>query len=241
VTGVLMRIHVRDGALVKEGELLAEIDNAMYQAEVKKAQANLARANADVTSAKAQLRLAEVELQRVEAARKGGAAGQGDLERAKAAFDVGRGQLDAAAANKDAADAELHVATLRLRDTQIRSPIAGRVGQFAVTDGNLVLAGNADPTHIVTVIAADPIHVYADLDEATTLRLRRAGAKPDAIAVEVGFLGDEGYPHRGKIDFVGNEIDPKTGTVRIRAVLPNPKDEIVPGQSARVRLSPSPK
>jgi multidrug efflux pump subunit AcrA (membrane-fusion protein) len=100
----------------------------------------------------------------------------------------------------------------------------------------------ADQTPILTVVAVDRLYVTFGVDEATVLRLRRDGpAEPGKLSVAVGFTGDEGYSHTAKLDLIGTEVDPTTGTVRFRATLENAKGLLSPGMAARVRLSPTAK
>jgi RND family efflux transporter MFP subunit len=224
VTGYLTRIAVKEGAAVKKGELLAEIDPRYYAA--------------DVEVAKARLKLAEAKLQ----------AARTNLTQTKTAFskdaasadDLRIAEADAAAteAGVAVARAELERAELMLSWTRVTAPFDGRVGRFAVTEGNLV---RADATRVVTVVATDPLFVAFDMDERTLLRLRRDGlAEPGKLAVAVGLADEEGYPHEAKLDLIDPQVDPAKATVRFRAVLPNPKGMLSPGMFVRVRLTPAP-
>lgn len=220
-TGYVTRIAVKEGAAVKKGDLLAEIDPRYYAAEVEVAKARLKAAEAKLQAAKV------------------------NLAGTKKVFDKGVVSADevriteAGAAEAEAgvlvARAELERAELMLSWTKVTAPFDGRVGRFAVPEGNLV---RADNTRVVTVVATDPLFVAVDVDERTILRLRRAGlAEPGKLSVAVGLADEEGYPHEAKLDFIDPQVDPAKATVRIRATLRNPKGMLSPGMFVRVRLT----
>jgi RND family efflux transporter MFP subunit len=134
------------------------------------------------------------------------------------------------------AKVEVERAELTLSWTRVTAPFSGRVGRIQSTEGSLV---TADRTHILTVVAIDPLYVTFSVPEAILLQLRRDGlSEPGKLEVAVGFAIDEGYPHAAKLDSIEPEVDPKTGTIQFRATLPNPKGLLSPGMSARVRLTP---
>ncbi|MDE9388661.1 efflux RND transporter periplasmic adaptor subunit, partial [Pseudomonas aeruginosa] len=135
-------------------------------------------------------------------------------------------------------------ARLDLSYARVTAPIAGRVDRVLVTEGNLVSGGVAGAaTLLTTIVSIDPLHVYFDIDEATYLNVvsrsrPAAGAGGKAsLPVQVGLTTDKGFPHRGALDFVGNTIDRSTGTIRARAVVPNPDGRMAPGMFARAKLS----
>ena len=132
-----------------------------------------------------------------------------------------------------AAEAAVARAKLDLEYTQVRSPISGRAGRALVTIGNLA---QADSTLLTTVVSLDPVHVYFDGDEQAYLRLAKNGLGGAGAAVRVGLADEHGYPHEGTLDFVDNQVDASTGTIRARAVLPNPDHAFTPGLFARVEL-----
>ena len=137
------------------------------------------------------------------------------------------------------AKVEVERAELTLSWTRVTAPFSGRVSRIQATEGGLV---TADQTHILTVVSTDPLYVTFNVPEAILLQLRRDGlSEPGKLGVAVGFAIDEGYPHAAKLDLIEPEVDPKTGTVRFRATVPNPKGLLLPGMSARVRLTPPPK
>jgi len=225
VTGELIRVAVKEGDAVKRGELLAEIDPRAYRL--------------DLDAARARQKVAEARLQaaRITA---------GNTRRLAQNNVVSPGESALNAATEAEAEANLLVAKvdveraeLTLSRTRVTAPFDGRVGRVHATEGNLVVA---DQTPILTVVATDRLYVTFEVPEANLLRLRRDGqAEPGKFDVAVGFAGDEGYPHAAKLDLIEPEVDPKTGNVRFRATVANPKGVLSPGMSARVRLSPPPK
>jgi multidrug efflux system membrane fusion protein len=127
--------------------------------------------------------------------------------------------------------------------TRVTAPIAGRVSRALVVEGNLVQGGGAGATLLTTLVSLSPMYVYFDADEQTLLRyirLARAGERASSREVsnpvEVALADEEGFPHKGRIDFVDNRIDPTTGTIRGRAVIEDPSQVLTPGMFARVRI-----
>ena len=148
-----------------------------------------------------------------------------------------------AAADVEAAKAAAEQARLDLEFTEVRAPIRGRVGRDLVTVGNLISGGTSDSTLLTTVVSLDPIHVYFDADERAVLkyeRLARSGERASSRDVPnpvlLALTDEQGFPHRGQMDFVDNQLDPRTGTMRGRAVFANPDLALTPGLFARVRL-----
>jgi RND family efflux transporter MFP subunit len=223
VSGYLVKAAFKDGAEVKQGDLLFEIDPRPYQAE-------LDRADAAVTLAQAQLKQAQAELNRAKAL----------LDRAVIAreeYDKIVGQVQVAEAGVKAAAAGREVAALNLSWTKLTAPIAGRISRRLVDPGNLV---RADDTVLARIVSTDAMYVYFDMDERTYLSLRQAKPQPAGgaeLPVALGMANEEGYPRKGKIDFVDNRVDATNGTVRMRAVLPNTDGLLVPGLFARVRVT----
>jgi RND family efflux transporter MFP subunit len=223
VTGYLLKATFREGAEVKEGDVLFEIDQRLCRAELDKAEAAIG--------------LAEARLKLAEATHK----------RAKALLaqkSIGQEELDKVVAEQAEAQAGIHLAKasgelarLNFDFTRVRAPISGRIGRRLLDPGNLV---KADETILATVITRDPIYVYFDIDERTVLRLRRLqreAKKAEQLPVAIGLAGEEGYPHRGEVDFADNRLDPDTGTLRMRAVLANKDGLLDAGMLARVRLA----
>jgi RND family efflux transporter MFP subunit len=140
-----------------------------------------------------------------------------------------------------AAEAAVETARLNLEWTRVRSPISGRVSNALVTPGNLVNAGPPEATLLTTVVSIDPMYLYFDSDEQTYLRYAKqtTGTKSwgeARLAVYLGLANEEGFPHEGRLDFVDNQVDPNTGTIRSRAVFSNRDRALTPGLFARVKL-----
>jgi len=226
VAGYVKGWHFREGGPVAEGDLLFTIDDREYRAALEAARAEVARAEAEVTLAGQELRRAEELIgQKLIAER--------DLDAARARLRQGEANLLAALARQRQAELDLSF-------TRVTSPIDGRAGEALVKPGNLVSPG--EPV-LTTVVSVDPVHVVFEGDERAYLRyqqLDRAGLRPSsrdsANPVLVGLANEEGYPHRGEMDFVDNAVDPDTGTIRGRAVVPNPDGLLTPGLFVRLRL-----
>ena len=235
VSGYLKNIafdpSIELGAEVKAGTLLFEIDDRPYQNSLGTATAQLAQAEAKFTTSSA-------ELARTEELFKKAVTTQSELDR-----DTGAKLLSAAAI--DGAKAAVAQAELDLEFTQITAPLSGRISRSLLSEGDLVTPSTGPLTSIVSV---DPIHLYFDMDEPTLLKLQKLirdgklkSPSEGEIPVLLGLSNDQGYPFRGKLDFVENQLDPNTGTIRVRAVFANPKPErgprpLAPGYFARVRL-----
>ncbi|OWK35574.1 efflux RND transporter periplasmic adaptor subunit [Fimbriiglobus ruber] len=229
VTGYITQLPFKEGAEVKKGDLLYEIDPRPYKAQLDQAEGQLALA-------KSQLKLAQVTYDRY-AAIKGAVSAQ-ELDQYKA-------QVDQAAAQVEATRASLEVYKLNLEFTKVIAGIDGQVSRRYYTLGNLV---NQDQTLLTTIVSVDPIQAYFDMDERTITQIRMAindgRIKPKdsaAIPVLMGIEGDEGFPRRGTIDFVNNVVNPSTGTIAVRGEFPNPKPEhgrrlLSPGMFVRIRL-----
>lgn len=229
VGGYLASVHFRDGALVKDGDLLFVIDPRPFQV-------SLAEAEAAVTSGQTKLDFAKGELERAQQLSRTGATAERTL-------DERRQQFVSAQADLERARASVAQARLNLSFTEIRSPIAGRISRKLVTEGNLV---QANETLLTTIVTPDPIYFYFDVDERTFLsyvRKARDGSRPSGreVAYEVWVaLADEREPqHRGKMNFVDNRIDPASGTMRGRAVFDNPTHLLTPGLFGRIRVPAS--
>lgn len=225
-TGFLQKLTFQDGDVVKEGDLLFEIDPRPYRAQVDKAQAALVQAQA-------RHKLTATDAKRLEQLVTKGAASREEHDKALAEAII-------AEAAVVAARAELETARLNLDFTQVRSPINGRIGRALLTVGSLV---RGDEGVLAIVRSVDPIHVYFEADEPAMARLKSildkakaADVRDAKITVHVALAGDKGYPHAGLIDFVDKQVEPKTGTLQVRGVLANPKELLVPGMRVRVRL-----
>lgn len=228
VSGAIQSTHFREGALVKQGDLLVTIDPAPYEAAA-------AQAQAQVSAAQARLDLAKVELDRGQRLSDNRTISQSDFDQRSAAYNE-------AQANLKAAQAALRTAQLNLEYTQVRAPISGRVGKLDVTVGNLVAAGSASPA-LTTLVSVDPIYAGFNANEQVVtdaLAQLDAGdgvAPPvDEIPVQIGTASDDGTPITGKLQLIDNQVDAASGTVGVRAVFDNPFGRLIPGQFVRVRM-----
>jgi multidrug efflux system membrane fusion protein len=227
VTGYLLKVSFEDGAEVKKGDALFEIDPRPYQAQLDEAQAQLALHEAS-------LRLAKTVYERNLAlnAKVPGAVTQQQLDQDKAA-------MEEAQARVAAAKATVELRKLNLSYTHVTAPITGRISRRFVDTGNLV---KADDTILATMVSKAPMYVYFDLDERTYLKLQKAvrekKVKPmTELPVMVGLTNEEGFPRRGTVDFTDSAVNPSTGTIGVRAVLPNADGSLSPGLFCRVRLA----
>jgi multidrug efflux system membrane fusion protein len=221
VGGYVETVAFTEGARVAQGQVLFEIDERPFRAQVERLTAERDRASAE-------LKLANSYRERAERLFAQNAASREELEQLEADAAV-------AAAQRAAATAALAAAELDLSFTRVTAPIAGRVSRAAVTAGNLVDGA----TELTTVVSDTPIHVYFDVDEQTYLEHLRTGAAMDGSAasvVHVGLVNEAGYPHQARLDFVDNTVDPNHGTIRARAVLDNAEGFYTPGLFVRVRL-----
>jgi multidrug efflux system membrane fusion protein len=229
VSGYIRRIAFNEGNSVRKGQLLVEIDPRPYQADLARAEAELERARTTAALAGREVERAQ-RLVAVQAI-------------SREEFDTRTSAHASGDAGVRAAEAAVATARLNLEWTEVRSPISGRVSRAEVTAGNLVQAGPPDATLLTTVVSLDPIYVYFESDEQTYLKytaLARNGSRPSSrdnrSPVELGLANEEGFPHKGYIDFVDNQLNPDAGTIRLRAVFANRNHEFTPGLFARIRL-----
>jgi multidrug efflux system membrane fusion protein len=228
VSGYIDRVNYVEGQEVKKGDVLFTIDDSSYRTELARSQAELARART----------LAE--LGRSEAAR---AKKLSELQAISTEeYEQRRAAADQAGANVAAAQAAVDAARLNLEWTKVRAPISGRAGRALVTAGNLVSAGDTASV-LTTLVSLDKVHVHFDADERSFLRyaeMARNGERPSErdgkVPVQVGLVSEDGFPHEGVVDFLDNQVDRGTGTIRARALLDNADRRFTPGLFARVRL-----
>src|SRR6266516_6799234 len=231
VSGYLDKVHFKDGARVKTGDLLFTIDRRPYKAE-------LDRAAADYQRAQSQTELAKNDADRAQKLILTKAISTED-------YDTKVKTYTPAQAAEKSAKATLDLATLNWEFTEIHAPIAGRISRALVTEGNLISGGvsGAGATLLTTIVSLDPLYLYGDADERSILKylqLRREGkrvsARDEQIPAEMELADETGFPHKGHMDFVDNRIDPTTGTMRARGVFTNADHGLSPGFFARIRI-----
>ena len=223
VAGAVQSVHFREGALVKQGELLVTVDPAPYAAEVERADAQVAAAQARVTYTRSEMeRATRLWEERAIAQRE-----RDERQNAQREAD----------ANLRAAQAALQTARLNLGYTQVRAPVAGRVGRIEVTVGNLVAAGPGAPV-LTTLVSVSPIYASFDADENVVARalLDNPRNAIDRIPVLIDTATSNGKPYQGKLQLIDNQVDAKSGTVRVRAAFDNTDGALMPGQFARIRM-----
>ena len=227
VAGQVLGVHFREGALVQRGDLLLTIDPAPYAAEAERTHAQVVAAEARLTNAKAEQERAQRLWQ--------------ERAIAQRELDTRNHARDEAEANLRAAQAARQAAQLNVSYTQVRAPVAGRVGKLEVTVGNLVAAGPGAQV-LTTLVSVNPIYAAFDADEHVVGRALRdiaqdaqARGRVERIPVEMSTASSERV-HQGHLQLVDNQVNAKSGTVRVRAVFENPEGRLMPGQFAKVRL-----
>lgn len=225
VSGYITKVAFNEGSMVHKGQLLFRIDPRPYQAEVDRLTASLA-------AARSSLKLA-----RANAARGDKLIKKHYISSQK--HDALDSAVQSAAAQVAATRAQLQAAKLNLGFTHVRAPIDGRVSNVRITPGNLVTSADV----LTEVVSVDPLYAYFDVDENAYLQLLDHGlanAKGSGTAthatVLMGLADEDGFPHRGHVDFVDNRVDADSGTIRVRAVFDNNGGALVPGLFARLRL-----
>jgi multidrug efflux system membrane fusion protein len=230
VSGYVSAVRFVEGALVHKGDLLFQIDPRPFQTEVDRLDAELVRARATV-------RRAASELDRAERL-----AAENAMSREE--HDRRRSFADEVTASVSAVEAALRAAQLNLEFTRVIAPIDGRIGRAIVTEGNLVSSGPGEATLLTTVVSLDPIYAAFDTDEQTYLRYldlaregKRASARAAGIPIRMA-LGDDAaaFPREGKMNFLDNQLDPATGTIRGRAVFRNEDRSLTPGLFVRLQV-----
>jgi multidrug efflux system membrane fusion protein len=232
VTGYLLKTNFKEGSEVKAGDVLFEIDPRPYQAQLDQAMAQV-----DLNQSSLKLARTTYERDRAIALAVPGGVSQQQLDQELAA-------VDEAVSRVKASQASTEVYKLNVGFCKVVSPISGQISRYYLTQGNLI---NQDQTLLTTIVTNDPMYVYFDLDEPTLLRIRRATNEgrikraQDGVEVFMGLQGEEGYPHKGTVNFVNNQVTSTTGSILVRGVFPNPRPEggsrlLSPGMFARVRL-----
>ena len=221
VNGYLDSVHFRDGAIVNRDDLLFVIDPRPYKAA-------LDQAEAQIRSITTRLEFAKLEFDRAERLFKTGAGAERTVDERRQALLQAQADIAGARAAADRAKLDLDY-------TEIRSPMAGRISRKLVSEGNLV---QADQTLLTTLVAYDPIYIYFDVDERSYLgyqRMAQNGAIPSP-RVQIQLADERDWPRAGAIDFIDNRVDAATGTMRLRASVPNPGLLVAPGMFGRVSI-----
>ena len=229
VSGFIEQVHFKDGAMVKAGDLLFTIDKRPFQIAVEVAKAEVARQEAQVS-------LAASDVERAEPLMKTKVLSEQEFEKRKSSVAVNKAQLQSAQAN-------LKSAALNLEWTEVRAPIPGRISDKKVDAGNLIGGGVAGATLLANIVSLDPIHFIFDVSEADYLRYSRlfiAGERPSsretANPVKVKLSDETAWLHEGRMDFVDNAMNERSGTLRGRAIFENKNGLFTPGVFARLAL-----
>jgi RND family efflux transporter MFP subunit len=232
VWGYLQSVNFKEGALVKKGDLLYQIDPRPYQALVNQAKSK-------IKQDEAQLKHNGALYGRIQKLRARGAATQEDLDKALA-------DRDGIDATLLADKADLDAKQLDLDFTRIEAPITGRVSRYEMTEGNVVQSaqsGQNSGTLLTTIVSVDPMYVYFDIDERTLLLVRRQvqsgqmkNVQETAFPISVGLADEPNFPRQGSVNFMDNKVDPGTGTLRLRANIENHDDMLTPGLFVRCHL-----
>jgi multidrug efflux system membrane fusion protein len=227
VSGLITQVSFEEGSLVRQGQTLFQIDPRPFQAQVDRLRAELAQATVARDRAAAETR-------------------RGDRLSSENAMTVEErerraGAAAEAVAHVEAAAAMLRATELDLSFTKVVSPIAGRVSRALVTRGNLVSGGQGDATLLTTVVSVDPIYASFDADEQAFLRYgdrvrRESGAGKGSLRIGMALADEQAFPHEGTLQFLDNQLDPSTGTIRGRAVFQNQDHRLTPGLFVRLRL-----
>jgi multidrug efflux system membrane fusion protein len=226
VSGLLSVVRFSEGAMVRKGDLLFQIDPRPFQTEVDRLQAEVARARATVERANS-------ELARAERLHRENAIANEERDR-RASF------AQESAAQVAAVEAALRAAELNLEFTHVTSPINGRVGRAIVTEGNLVSSGPGEATLLTTVVSLDPVYAYFDADEQIYLKYTGGPARNRGAIdrhITMALANEDGHPREGTLDFLDNQLDGATGTIRGRAVFRNTDGQLTPGLFVRLRLA----
>ncbi|PEI02690.1 efflux transporter periplasmic adaptor subunit [Pantoea agglomerans] len=224
VSGYIDAVNYREGDEVRKGQVLFTIDDRSYRAALEQAKAELARARSQASLARSESGRSEKLI--------------GTQAISREAWEQRRSAASQAQANVLAAEAAVDMAQLNLDFTRVIAPIDGRASRAMITAGNLVTAGDSASV-LTTLVSQQQMYVYFDVDENTFLNyqaMARQGQQRHALPAEIGLVGEQGFPHQGRIDFMDNQLTASTGTIRMRALLDNQQRQFTPGLFARVRL-----
>ena len=217
VAGFIESAQFAEGTRVRKGQVLFRIDPRPFQAEVDRLAAQLKRAHT-------QSNLAATNSKRGEQLLSKHVISQQDFDQLQATSVASQDDIGAAAA-------ALEAARLNLEFTQVKSPIDGRVSNMLITPGNLVNTASV----LTTVVSDNPVYAYFEADEQTYLRFAH-DTDHGTMPVYMGLVDEQGYPHEGRLDFVDNQVDAHSGTIRARAVFDNADGAYTPGLFARIKL-----
>lgn len=227
VAGAIQEIRFREGALVQKDDVLVVIDPALYAAEV-------ARADAQVAAAQARLVFTKSDYERGQQLTGSQTISQRDQDNRINAYRE-------AEANLKAAQATLKTAQLNLGYTEVRAPVTGRVGKREITVGNLIAAGPGSPL-LTTIVSTSPIYASFNAGEQVVLRALNAlgddatASKTGRIPVKMGTATSNGLPFEGHMQLIDNQVDARSGTVRVRAIFDNKDGRLIPGQFVRLLM-----
>jgi multidrug efflux system membrane fusion protein len=244
VSGFLTKILVKDGADVKEGDILFQIDDRPYKASLDQAKANVSHAKASLDLAKAALVKAQAEYDiglNVQKNDKGAISDQ-EIVKRQGARDEAKANIEVATATIGQAQATLEMAQLNYDWCKVTAPISGRAARHLVNTGDMVTQG---VTVLDNIVSLKPVWAYFNVDQNTAQQVQtliregklpspRKGELPVGMSVDVG--NDETFPIAGTIDYVSNQLDPNTGSIQVRAVFPNKDETLVAGLFARIRV-----
>lgn len=231
VSGQLVSVAFKDGATVKTGDLLFKIDPRPYEAA-------LTQAESGVITAKTRVDLTKSDVDRAADLRRTGNISEQVAQQRQQAYGE-------ALASLKSAEAQVATAKLNLEWTNVRAPIDGRIGRKMITEGNLIAAG-AGSTMLTTIVKITPIYFYFDVDEQSYLRymgyVREGKIKQEdgGAPVEIALPNSTEFTIKGKIDFADNQLDQQTGTLRLRATIPNEQGFLTSGVFGRLRVPSSP-
>jgi RND family efflux transporter MFP subunit len=226
VSGYLDRYNFKDGAEVRQNDVLFEIDPRPFNTELERSRAMTSLADTHV-------KRLEYDFQRAEALWAKNSISRED-------YDKAYGDLNEARSTYKAALAAQNTAQLNVTYSRVTAPISGRISRRFVDPGNMV---KADDTILTRIVSLDPMYAYFDIDERTYLRIQRFHQRNGTSAggqqqtpVEMGLSDEKGFPNKGQVDFTDNRVDPDSGSVWLRGVFPNPKKLLTGGLFVRVRL-----
>ena len=230
VSGYLEQIHFTDGQVVRQGDLLFTIEKRPFEIALNSARAQLAEANA-------QLSLANRNLKRYEKMREGNIVGESDYDDRVEAVSAGKAAVASATA-------EVEQAELDLGYTEIHAPVTGRISRHEVSAGNLITGGyTGDVTLLTTIVSLDPIYFEFDVSEANYLAYQRAAERgvmasmrDNKIEVFAKLPDEEQWTHKGTLEFLDNQVNETSGTIRARATFPNADNVFTAGQFAHIRV-----